>query len=120
MSSTEENLIDMSFLRSFTGDNKEKMSRYINMFLQTAPAQLDNIEKTLRSGDFDSLRVSAHSLKPQLSYMGIKSQEPVVRMIEDYAGNQVNIDQLPALVSNFKSSLEAAFEQLRAELDLLK
>lgn len=105
---------DLTFLKNFTGGDNEKVKKYVSMFLSRAPEQLKSINNDLSAADYASLRVNAHSLKPQLSYMGIKSLEKDILNIEHAAGNGTDLDQLPSLVKNVNDTLQQAFQELTA------
>ena len=47
-------LIDLTFLQSFTGGNKEKIAKYINLFLQACPDQLAKMNERLAERDYPS------------------------------------------------------------------
>jgi HPt (histidine-containing phosphotransfer) domain-containing protein len=106
-------IIDLTFLNSFTGGNKEKNSKYINMFLQNAPSLLDAIEENLKKEDWASLKTSAHSLKPQISYMGIKSAEELIKNIERDAADKINLSTISEKVGTLRNILEKAFPELQ-------
>jgi HPt (histidine-containing phosphotransfer) domain-containing protein len=108
-----EKVADLSFLASFTGGDAEKMNKYINLFLKHAPAMLNSIEENLAKKDWASVRTSAHSFKPQISYMGIKSAEELIKSIEKNAGEQVNLDNLPDQVMRLKEILDKAYPELK-------
>jgi len=109
-------ITDLTFLQSFTGGNREKMNKYINIFLQMCPGQLDAMKSLLQSGNYDALRATAHSLKPQVTYMGIKQGEGVIKTIEQYAGEKINLDQLPDLFNSFEDICRKAIVELQAEV----
>ena len=104
---------DMAFLQQFTGGNREKQQKYIGMFLENAPKLLGNIDRALSAGDYPAIKIAAHSLKPQLSYMGVKEDVSKIFMIEQTAGESAHFDTLPQLVTNLKRLCEQAFEELR-------
>jgi HPt (histidine-containing phosphotransfer) domain-containing protein len=112
-----DRITDLTFLQSFTGGNKEKMNKYINIFLQMCPGQLDAMQSLLQSNNYDGLRATAHSLKPQITYMGIKPGEGMIKTIEQYAGDKINLDQLPDLVSTFKEICGKAIVELQQEVN---
>jgi len=111
-----DRITDLTFLQSFTGGNKEKMNKYINIFLQMCPGQLDAMDSLLQSNNYDGLRATAHSLKPQITYMGIKPGEGLIKTIEHNAGDKINLDQLPGLLSTFKEICGKALEELKEEV----
>lgn len=108
-----DKVTDLTFLGSFTGSDPQKIKRYVQMFLDRAPEQLEEIRTSLGTGDYENLRVAAHSLKPQLSYMGIKSLEQDIRDIEEISGSKANLDALPPLVSKLETILKQAFNELQ-------
>jgi HPt (histidine-containing phosphotransfer) domain-containing protein len=106
-------IIDLTFLNSFTGGNQEKNSKYIKMFLQNAPTLLNSIEENLVKEDWASLKTSAHSLKPQISYMGIKSAEELIKNIERDAGEKTNLEKISEKIATLKHILEKAIPELQ-------
>jgi len=106
---------DMQFLRQLTGGNNEKMQKYIGMFLENAPKLLDSIDRALEINDFPTVKIAAHSLKPQLSYMGVKEEVSKIFLIEQSSGSSAHFDAIKPLVTNLKRLCERAFEELRQQ-----
>jgi len=104
---------DMTFLESFTGGNKEKMNKYINIFLQIYPKSLEEMKSYLSQGEYDRLRAVAHSLKPQITYMGIKGGPDLILKIEKNAGERVDVENLPTVLNEFQSVCDKAVEELK-------
>ena len=105
---------DMQFLKQFAGGNTEKMRKYIGMFLDNAPKLLDSIERGLAAKDYPAIKIAAHSLKPQLSYMGVKENVSKIFLIEQSAGAPAHFDSLPSLFANLRRLCDKAFEELKA------
>jgi len=108
-----ETLTDMTFLSSFTGGNKEKMNKYINIFLQVYPTQLAEMKKHLEATDYDRLRAVAHSLKPQITYMGIRGGSELIQKIEKNAGERIEVEKLPEVLSEFQTICDKAVVELK-------
>jgi HPt (histidine-containing phosphotransfer) domain-containing protein len=115
----ENKLTDLTFLRGLTGNDNVKVSKYINMFLKATPDMLNNIDKAFDEKDFESLRVTAHSLKPQLSYMGVKSLEETIKNIEFNAGHHLNLDAMPELITLLKAECSKVITELQEEFKTL-
>ncbi len=111
-----DKVTDMQFLKQFTGGNPEKMAKYIGMFLDNGPKLLANVNKALEEKDYASLKIAAHSLKPQLSYMGVKEDVSHIFLIEQTAGESAHFERLPSLVANLNLLCEKAFAELKATL----
>ncbi len=105
---------DMNFLRSFTGGNPQKQQKYVGMFLDNAPKLMDSIEKALAVKDYPAIKIAAHSLKPQMSYMGIKEDVSKIFLIEQSSGEVAHHDTLPMLVSNLRLLCTKAFAELKS------
>jgi len=108
-----DKVTDMNFLTQFAGGNKEKMHKYIGMFLDNAPKLLASVEQALVAKDYQTLKIAAHSLKPQLSYMGIKEDISHIFLIEQTAGESAHYERLPQLVNDLKRVCDKAFKELK-------
>lgn len=111
-----ERITDMTFLKSFTGGNPDKMKKYISMFLSYCPSQLQTMNEQLESQNYDGLRGTAHALKPQITYMGIKGGEDLIKGIESMAGTKTNVEKLPEMLGSFKTICSSAMEELKQEI----
>ena len=89
------------------------MAKYIGIFLQMCPSQLDLMKTHLSAGNYDSLRGTAHALKPQITYMGIKSGEDLVKKIERHAAERIDVENLPQLVDEFTVICNQAMIELK-------
>ncbi len=108
--------IDLTFLQSFTGGNKEKMAKYIGIFLQMCPGQLELMKTHLSAGNYDSVRGTAHALKPQITYMGIKAGEDLIKKIERHAAEKMDVENLPNLLEEFTVLCNQAMVDLKAAI----
>ena len=111
-----ERTTDMTFLKSFTGGNPDKMKKYISMFLNYCPSQLQTMKDQLASENYDGLRGTAHALKPQITYMGIKGGEDLIKGIESIAGAKSGVEKLPEMLGTFSSICDTAMVELKQEL----
>ncbi len=111
--SLPDRITDRAFLRQFTGGKADKMDKYIGMFLENAPRLLQNIDNALAARDLAAIKIAAHSLKPQLTYMGVKEDWSAIFLIEQTAGGAGNADKLPALIANLHRVCDKAFDELR-------
>jgi CheY-like chemotaxis protein len=110
---TSSPMTDMTFLNSFTRGDKQKINKYINIFLQACPEQLDQMNKQLVSGNYDQLRGTAHALKPQITYMGIHAGEDLIKRIEKYAEERKEVDKLPLMLEEFVTICNKAMPELK-------
>ena len=84
-------MVDLTFLRKFAKDDPKKMKRYISLYLDVAPKTFEEMQRNLSSGDWEQLRINAHSLKPQAEFMGILSlKEELIRIEEAVKSNDLD------------------------------
>lgn len=105
-------MINLAFLENFTKKDNAKMVKYIQMFLQLAPVSIATMKQQHASADWNNLRTTAHSLKPQLAYMGIDSLKEHILRIEEYAGEGKNPDTIANLIMQVESGCNTAFAEL--------
>ena len=113
-----EFVTDKKFLVQFTGGNKDKMKKYIGMFLENAPKLLANIDGALAIHDYPMVKINAHSLKPQMSYMGIKEEYSNILLIEQTSGESGQHARLPELVANLHHVCDQAFKELKTTQEI--
>ena len=83
-------MVDLTFLKKFAKDDPTKMKRYISLYLDVAPKTFEEMQRNLQSGDWEQLRINAHSLKPQAEFMGIMSlKEELIKIEEAVKMNQL-------------------------------
>ncbi|MEZ5014235.1 MAG: Hpt domain-containing protein [Chitinophagales bacterium] len=104
--------INLSFLESFTRNDGTKMVKYINMFLQLAPESIATMKKQFEASDWINLRTTAHSLKPQLAYMGIDSLKESILRIEEYAGEAKKPEVIAQMIREVEDGCREAFGEL--------
>lgn len=107
-----EKVTDMHFLRTLTKGDTDKMNKYIGMFLENGPKLLDNIDRALVINDYPTIKIAAHSLKPQLSYMGVKEDVSKIFLIEQSAGAEAHFESLPPLIERLNYVCKKAFDEL--------
>ncbi|MBX2980894.1 MAG: Hpt domain-containing protein [Flavobacteriales bacterium] len=74
--------MDLSYLERMCKGDRERMERYIALYLQEAPSLFAQLEQALRTGNGETLANSAHSLRPQVKYMGSSSLFSTLTTIE--------------------------------------
>jgi HPt (histidine-containing phosphotransfer) domain-containing protein len=76
-------MVDLTFLKQFTKDDPKKMKRYITLYLDVAPKTFEEMKLNLENKDWEQLRINAHSLKPQVDFMGDNSLKEALINIEE-------------------------------------
>ncbi len=111
-------MVELSFLRRFTKDDPIKMKRYISLYLDVAPKTFKEMQENLKNGDWDQIRINAHSLKPQADFMGIKSLKEELIKIEEAVrlNNLVVIEELFNAALNISNISEKMLKDMLDQL----
>ena len=111
--SLPEFVTDKDFLKQFTGGNTDRMRKYVKMFMENATRLLISMDLALQSKDYMAIKIAAHSLKPQLSYMGVKEDVSHIFMIEQSAGSSAHYENLEDEIIALNRVCNKAFEELK-------
>jgi signal transduction histidine kinase/CheY-like chemotaxis protein/HPt (histidine-containing phosphotransfer) domain-containing protein len=112
-------LTDPSFLISFAGDDKEKQKKYISIFLKNAPKLLLQMQNGFENNDLEMVKISAHSLKTQLNYMGVKEEYSHVQEIEQMASHEHKNEEIKLLIDNLQQICVQAFKELEDYIEAI-
>lgn len=113
----ETQLINLHFLESFTKGDTAKMKKYITMFIQSAPNAISEMKMLQANGNWNQLRTVAHSLKPQLGYMGIDSVKEIIVRIEEYAAEEKKTDAIAQMIAELETICNIAIAQLQTTIN---
>jgi HPt (histidine-containing phosphotransfer) domain-containing protein len=111
-------MVDLTFLKKFTKDDTQKMKRYISLYLDVAPKTFEEMQRNLKDGDWEQLRINAHSLKPQADFMGIVSLKEELIKIEDAVklGNYDIIEKLLKASLTISTNSEVLLKEMLDQL----
>ncbi|MBK8498356.1 MAG: Hpt domain-containing protein [Flavobacteriales bacterium] len=76
---------DLGYLERFCKGDRARMEKYICMYLNASPGLFAQLQERLSAGDAEALAVSAHSLRPQVNYMGAQGLFDLLTAIEHRA-----------------------------------
>ena len=110
---------DLSFLRNYSGGDKELMKKFIQLFLTKTPESIRQMENALDIKDFHAVTSLAHNLRPQLSYMGIAKATDLVKSIEESARANEEPEALRVKLKMVNEIVLKAYEELQYELSRL-
>jgi HPt (histidine-containing phosphotransfer) domain-containing protein len=96
--SENESKFDLAFLNKISGGDKNFIHEMVKTFKEMVPEFINNSRQFLEEKNFESLSREAHKFIPGVSFLGIKHLEKDLVLIEDFAKNNRNLEQLPELV----------------------
>ncbi len=78
-------LTDLGYLERFCKGDRQRMERYIAMYLHGSPDLFAKLSAALVANDAEALAISAHSLRPQANYMGAQRLFDMLTALEQRA-----------------------------------
>lgn len=104
---------DLSFLQKFTKGDNAKMGQYINTYLRTSERIFKELIQACSDRDWESLYIKAHSIKPQVQYMGISALQGLIVEIENDAKLNPIPEKLEILVKNASDIYYKSADELK-------
>lgn len=113
---SNEKLYDLSMVEAISGGDKSFVKRMLQLFIDTAPATLDDLRKTCDSAEWAMLSKHAHKLKSTIDSMNIASLKQDIRTIETSAKNNGDPAELKRLTGKVLTVMSDVMNQVRIEL----
>jgi CheY-like chemotaxis protein/HPt (histidine-containing phosphotransfer) domain-containing protein len=112
--------MNLDFLVKFTGGDQELTIRLLEIFLEQVPDSIDRIGKLLPERKWQEIYPIAHKIKSSFAIFELEESKNCILKIEEYSRDQIKLDTLPALFSQYKAASEKAVLDLQMELKKLK
>lgn len=110
---TRYKTVDLEHLQELTKDNKDRILKYINIFLSNLPDELEILKKHAETKDYKSIRESLHKIKGIVAYMGIKSLTRLFSSAEYVNLESLSNDALRQFFDEIESTCNKAIEELK-------
>jgi len=112
-------LFDLTNLNEMLGGDQKAIFQMVKIFLQATPESLSELNKCYEKNDLDGVSKLAHKLKSSIDIFCINDIKQDIRRLENNTRDNINIDEVPELVSKLNSILNLAIEQVKQEKDNL-
>lgn len=117
-SNTSEKLYDLSMVESIAGGDDSFTKRMVQIFLESMPPSVNQMQQELKVQNWDALSKLAHKIKSTIDSMGILKLKEVVRHIESNGKTKQNLDSMPAWVQQVDDVLQDCVQQLKTDFSL--
>jgi CheY-like chemotaxis protein/HPt (histidine-containing phosphotransfer) domain-containing protein len=104
--------VSLSSLEEMTGRDPELMNEMIDIFMEQTPPLLEQMEEQMMAGDLKAMGITAHKIKPTLSYMGMKSAEGLILNLESFREDEQPDHDPVILMKKLKAICKGAFAEL--------
>lgn len=109
-------MYDFKMIEEIAGGDEEFLKRMMNMFVDTVPGLLSDLELNIGEANWEKASKIAHRMKSTIDSMNIRSIKAEIRLIESNGKQQVNLDQMPVLLEKVRSVLTQCIESIRKDL----
>jgi signal transduction histidine kinase/FixJ family two-component response regulator len=95
-------LVNLSFLEDFTENDQEQMQYFIQKFVDTIPAAIQQLDEAILALDFQQIKKKAHNIKPQIAFVGILEAVKKIENIEHLASEKQDLEPIKTLFLSVK------------------
>jgi PAS domain S-box-containing protein len=114
-------LTNLEYLTQRTKSNPQLMTEMIALYLEQTTSLIDAMIHSLQNKNWKELQSIAHKMIPSFSIVGISTDyENLAKKIQEYAGTQQHITEIPGLVSHLTGILIQACKELEETLHSIK
>jgi PAS domain S-box-containing protein len=110
-------LYDLTSLRRHTNSDEGFVRRLVNIFIQTTPPTVAQLEASLATQDRAQIAAAAHHLKSSVDGLGVQSLHAVLRDLEkaNTSPDAIDFGQIASLVGQVRQTVDEVIRQLREE-----
>lgn len=88
---------DLNMLYEQVGKEEASLQRFVEIFLNTVPKDMNNLEEAIANNDFDKVRSSAHKMKSSYMLMGAEWAKDLCFEIETIVKREGEKEKLPEI-----------------------
>jgi hypothetical protein len=106
-----DSITDLSFLKEFAKGDEKQVKKYVEMYLQKTPENLQKIESAMQANDLDTIKITVHTMKAHFNFMGMQATGALAEEIELQI-EENNTDSLSVKLNKLKNDCVMSFHEL--------
>jgi signal transduction histidine kinase/CheY-like chemotaxis protein len=106
-------VIDLNHLKELTKENEERIQKYIGIFLQNVPHDLELLRTAYHARDFHSFKETSHKIKGNVAYMGIKNLTELFNSAEYGNLDKLSEAEFKQIFENIERTCNSAINELQ-------
>ncbi len=106
-------MIDLSTLKNLMGDNEAMVQKFLDIFKNQTPVQLEELEHYLNSKDWKNASNVAHAIKSQCKYLGLETIADLAYQIESNTESEIDLESQKQLFEDMNQRLTIILESLK-------
>ena len=108
----KEQLTDIDYLREVCHNDTNFMKEMIEVFVETMPDILADMEKSINDSEWQQLSKVAHKSKPSFTFMGLKDTVTLAKKLEEMGREGKEVDKIPGVFKEFSDQTTQALDEL--------
>ncbi len=112
-----QEVTNMDFLHQFTEGNRQRMDKYIGLYLKLLPENKAKIETALEANDLKALVKVIHAIRPHLNYMGMSHAAKLAEKVENNIREETCLEEVPEMTAEILAQCAASVNELKAYTD---
>ena len=106
-------VIDLNHLKELTKENEERMQKYIGIFLQNVPHDIEMLKRNFNEKNYEGFKDTAHKIKGNVAYMGIKNLAELFNSAEYGKLEELKQEEFEKIYNDIASTCLAAIDELK-------
>lgn len=108
-----EKLYSLSDLEIMSDGDDAFITTMKQIFEEEMLISIDKITQAFAAGDYNTIRVTAHTMKPSIDNLHILSIKEEIRQLEHGAARQAPLDELRPLAAKVESVLKEVIKDMK-------
>ena len=107
---------NLDYLRGFCEDDEQRIKKYVDLYSQSAPQNIEKIKSFLKNDDFTNVKLIIHSMKPHFTFMGMDKTRVLAEEIEDLISQNEDKKILVNHINELEELTNLSLEELNYKL----
>lgn len=112
-----EKLYSLDLVKKLSHNNKEIMRKLINVFIEQAPASVENLKSAYYARKFAVVSHVAHKIKPTYGYFVINNTEKEIELIELLANLEKPLPEIESMINRLEETTAKVVAEMQEDLN---
>lgn len=112
--------IDFEYLENLTAGDTDTLIIILEKIIEESRIQKVNINKYLIEKNWDELKFHSHKLKSSMLYLNNLHMHGLLKDIEHFSFQKINLDTIPNLVDEFNRNIDPLIEEIEEKMKELR
>ena len=108
-----DEITNLAYLKNFCERDKDRIKKYIDMFIKSAPQVVEKINLAINDNDFEDVANHVHGFKTKCMMMGMAETKDLANSIEILCREQSDEEIIKDKVIKLIANIELALNELR-------